>query len=394
MAPKSALGRALYQAAYVVTGSATVLIYQWQDDIVVDSGTGRTYSHPIGQVLVVYLAMIGLWIGRRVYLARRRRLPRAHREDPLPPPSGAPVASLASSAGMPLPSFRWYHAAPPGLLHFVSLFLTVLAVKYTTAAVVQILRGAVVIFAAGLTRILLKRTLALYQYFGIAIVILGVILVSAATLQRIPSKRKDPFGSNPLLGDVLIVSAQFFLALRGVLEERVMKQHSVHELELAGWEGVCALGSCIVTVAVGIVWPAAQLDDLGKFVTDMGASKWALISTLLLVAIQPVLQASGLYIIKACSAVTKTVLSQLRIVCVWVPSVLFMGGVVSALQLLGFAVLTFGAIVYTNSSLLRMPRWCYYPAAAPPEPSPEPAEVFADNGDVAIAVSTQQQAPA
>eukprot|EP00672_Neobodo_designis_P018381 CAMPEP_0174833728 /NCGR_PEP_ID=MMETSP1114-20130205/4407_1 /TAXON_ID=312471 /ORGANISM="Neobodo designis, Strain CCAP 1951/1" /LENGTH=449 /DNA_ID=CAMNT_0016067619 /DNA_START=58 /DNA_END=1407 /DNA_ORIENTATION=+ len=328
MAPTAGIPLILYQAAYVITGAATVLIIQWQDSIEVDSETGRTFAHPVGQVLIIYVAMVLLWVYRRSHLWLRVR-----RGD-----------TLEVGADIPLETFRWWRAGIPGFLHLASMLLTALAIRYTTAAIVQILRGAVVIFSAALTRVLLKRKLKWYQLAGIAFVVGGASIVSVATV----TAHQGDFGPNPLLGDILTLVAQFLLALRGVAEEHVMRTYQVHELEMAGCEGIVATALTLVVFAAGAAFPALALDDFVQFFQDIGSSNMALLSAVVLFVCQPPLQATSLGVVKVTSAVTKTVLSQLRVIFVWAPSVAFLGDKINALEIVGFAVLTFGVVVYEN----------------------------------------------
>jgi len=83
------------------------------------------------------------------------------------------------------------------------------------------------------------------------------------------------------------------------------------------------------------------------------------------------------------------VLSQLRVICVWVPSVLFLGGVVNALELVGFAVLTFGVLMYKNMVLL--PSVCYPPPPPPPPQHEEDGGGYGATASVPAAMDTEMR---
>ena len=203
---------------------------------------------------------------------------------------------------------------------------------------------------------MLRRPLPLFQWAGVFIVVLAIIVIALSTMRGTHGK-SNRFGSEPLLGSILVVVAQLFGALRGVVEERVMSQFNLPEIELAGREAAASATCCATAFALGWAVPELAIDDFRTFCLDVASSPTIILTTCILLIVQPLFQVTSLSVIKATSAVTKKVLSQLRTITVWVPSVLFLGGVVDALELVGFAVLCFGIAVYIGR--VPMPSACY-----------------------------------
>ena len=69
------------------------------------------------------------------------------------------------------------------------------------------LRGTNIIFIGLLSVIFLKRKLEWFKWTGIAVVIIGTVMVGAADLFK---ETEDSGVSNAIIGDIIIVCAQVY----------------------------------------------------------------------------------------------------------------------------------------------------------------------------------------
>ncbi|KAH0622942.1 hypothetical protein JD844_025883 [Phrynosoma platyrhinos] len=96
------------------------------------------------------------------------------------------------------------------------------------------LRGAVIIFTGLLSVAFLGRRLALSQWLGILVTILGLVVVGLADLLNSNDEKHQL--SEVITGDLLIIMAQVIVAIQMVLEEKFVYKHDVHPLRAVGTE--------------------------------------------------------------------------------------------------------------------------------------------------------------
>ncbi|KAI9597115.1 hypothetical protein BDF19DRAFT_435876 [Syncephalis fuscata] len=119
---------------------------------------------------------------------------------------------------------------------------------YTTASIYQMLRGAVVIFSAILSVIFLRHRIALFQWFGLMTVMLGVSVVGLSGLIGATSDPKPTDNASDTeseieefaraaLGIFMVLFAQMFTAIQFVVEEKILKHYAVEPLMAVGLEG-------------------------------------------------------------------------------------------------------------------------------------------------------------
>lgn len=81
----------------------------------------------------------------------------------------------------------------------------------------------------------LNRKLKSYEWFGIFLVMGGLLIVGASDM--ITGKNGDKDLNNVITGDLLIIIAQIIVATQMVVEEKFVSGANVSPLHAVGWEG-------------------------------------------------------------------------------------------------------------------------------------------------------------
>ena len=116
------------------------------------------------------------------------------------------------------------------------------------ASVVQMTRGAVVLFTCLFSLVFLGRKQFRYHYLGVFLVCAGITLVASCCGKKSESQRKLAH-----LGITLCVLAQAFQASMLVIEEKVLSKYTVAPMLAVGLEGLfgCAILAVVIFVSGG-----------------------------------------------------------------------------------------------------------------------------------------------
>ncbi|KAK8797059.1 hypothetical protein WA158_004269 [Blastocystis sp. Blastoise] len=150
--------------------------------------------------------------------------------------------------------FYWtniFWALIPAMCDFCSTCFMNIGLFYISASIWQMLRGAMVIFAAILSMIVFKKKFRLYQWLSILSVVFGIIVVGSAPLIKFDENSTGMSGNSDdtsmvILAICLVVFAQVIQAGQMVSEEFLMKRVYIPSTFIVGLEGfwggsVCAL---------------------------------------------------------------------------------------------------------------------------------------------------------
>ncbi|KCV69544.1 hypothetical protein H696_03965 [Fonticula alba] len=196
----------------------------------------------------------------------------------------------------------------------------------THASVYQMLRGCVVVFTGIMSVIFLKRKQYLFHWVGMFLVIAGVTIVGlASTLMT--GGDDAPAAKNPVLGDILIISAQIFTATQFVVEEKILGKYDAPPMLAIGLEGLfgglsTAFLMPIFHFAIGVNDFASMFDMKFAFMR-LFDSPAILISTIGSVISISFFNFFGLSVTKFMSATSRSTIDAMRTLFVWMFSLIF-----------------------------------------------------------------------
>lgn len=246
-----------------------------------------------------------------------------------------------------------------------------LGLFYTYASVFQMLRGTLVVFAAVLTVVLLKRRLRSHNYLGIVLITAGAALVGASSLlygksDRAAGGQHASAAPNPLLGDALVISAQFLNALQFILEEKYLRRLKAPVLLAVGAEGLAglALSAVALPMLASVRGPdGLPVDDAAAAVRQIGGSatlQWTTAATVLSIA---AFNFCGVSVTKSLSGTARAAIDACRTAIIWLFCLRMGWEKFHMLQVVGFAILISGTSVYNDILRSCMPLMEPAPAA-------------------------------
>jgi drug/metabolite transporter (DMT)-like permease len=260
--------------------------------------------------------------------------------------------------------------ALPALCDAGATTLLNLGLFYTYASVFQMLRGTLVIFAGGLTVVILKRRLRSHNLLGLVLITAGAALVGASSLLYEKQDRAAGGGAhaaaapNPLLGDILVVLAQLLNALQFVVEEKFLRQYKAPVLLAVGSEGAVGLlvSALALPVLARLTGPGGgPIDDAAAALREIRGDarlRWTTAATVLSIA---AFNFCGVSVTRSLSGASRAAIDACRTAVVWIFCLKAGWERFHLLQVVGFAVLISGTSVYND--ILRS---CVPSAEAPP----------------------------
>ncbi|XP_008274995.1 solute carrier family 35 member F6 [Stegastes partitus] len=358
----------------LTTGSINTLSAKWADMFTArgcHDDPEHTFSHPFVQAVGMFLGEFSCLAVFYILLCHDRRSPE-------------PKMNTGQSFN-PLLFF------PPAMCDMTATSIMYVALNMTSASSFQMLRGAVIIFTGLLSVAFLGRRLALNQWLGIMITILGLVIVGLADFV---SGHKDDSHklSDVLTGDLLIIMAQVIVSVQMVLEEKFVYKHDVHPLRAVGTEGF--FGFVVLTLLLIPMYfihvgnfsdnPRHVLEDALDAFCQIGHQPLIVLALLGNTVSIAFFNFAGISVTKEISATTRMVLDSLRTLVIWAVSLALGWEDFHGLQVLGFLVLLLGTSVYNGLHrplLARIP-CCAWMVTVDEEGSPEETERLFGEGRV------------
>lgn len=168
--------------------------------------------------------------------------------------------------------------------------------------------------------------------------------------------------NNIITGDLLIIIAQIITSVQMVYEERYVSGMDIPALQAIGWEGVFGFSvlSCLLLPLYFIhVGPPFNHNASGTLENVLDALTQITNSPLLVVALSGTIVSiaffnyAGISLTKDFSATTRMVFDSVRTLVVWMAALALGWQSFHGLQVLGFAALVFGMLLYNNVFVLQ-----------------------------------------
>lgn len=240
---------------------------------------------------------------------------------------------------------------PPATLYIFALvtlfesaafYFVNLAYLGLPGSVLQMLKGMKLIFTTILTITVLGKSVRIYQYLGVFVTLVGVVLVGYL------SDAKDMGWGNRSAVVLCLLSmtlSNLIGALAFVWEEKVMKQYSVEPLLLTGMEGVFGvLYSIIVTYCVQV----SHVADIKGGISKLEHSGMILFVFLFYTVAIGFYNFSAITVTRYTSALMRSLLEVVRTGTVWVVEITMRWDRFSIPEALGFLIVVCGLLIYSK----------------------------------------------
>jgi len=269
----------------------------------------------------------------------------------------------------------WYFLFP-AVFDILGSTISSISLSFLPSSIYQMFRGAVIIFTCSSSIIFLKNKYYRHHFFGIFVVVVGLVIVGLKAVLKGDSNT----GENPGFGIFLCVLSQAFSSGLMVTEEKLLKGYKTPPLKAVGLEGmwgvICYIFLLIIFYFIRCdSWPDFLKEGVCikedpdktdgyrlenaifavKQIWDSGLLKAYLSLYVLSIAS---FNFSGLTISKNVSSTARTIVDTLRTIVIWLffLTMPFLPEetkeTFSWLQLLGFFILILGSLIYNEILLI------------------------------------------
>ncbi|XP_067136782.1 solute carrier family 35 member F6-like [Centruroides vittatus] len=328
----------------VVTGSINTLATKWADTSSskgVD-GTVRKFDHPFLQAVGMFLGEFTCLLTFKLIFCLYQRKQKPEEEYPV---------TISGNQ-----KFNPFIFLLPALCDMTGTSIMYIGLNLTYASSFQMLRGAVIVFTGLLSVAFLRRVIKRYEWLGILIIIVGLVLVGLSDMIK-PDGSQEYSQNSKISGDLLIVIAQIITATQMVVEEKFVNKNNVPPLQAVGWEGF--FGFIILSILLVPMYyipvgknffhnPKGNLEDAIDGFYQI-ANSWqvclGVCGTVISIAF---FNFAGISVTKEISATTRMVLDSIRTLVVWICGMLLFHEKFGWLQLVGFLILLVGMCLYND----------------------------------------------
>jgi len=216
------------------------------------------------------------------------------------------------------------------------------------ASVVQMTRGAIVIFTCALSVLFLGRRQYRYHMVGVGFVALGITLVSLSTFFNpahgvgtgIPVS-----AATKIFGISLCLGAQVFQASMLVYEEKIMSKYTVPPLLVVGMEGTFGI---IFGLVLLTFLNATHIENTAGALYQISHSTPLLCAVVGSIFSIAFFNFSGVTVTQKASAVSRSTIDVSRTILIWGVELSLGWNSFNSLQLAGFFVLALGTMIYNR----------------------------------------------
>merc|ERR1719428_1937567 len=259
--------------------------------------------------------------------------------------SGAAGAVASAAASVP----NWIFLVPT-CCDWTATTLVNMAYLLLPASVIQMTRGAIVIFTCAFSMAFLGRRQHCFHFVGVALVVVGITLVSLSALIDPHQHASSGAASAKVFGLSLCIFAQIFQASMIVYEEKIMSSYTIPPLQVVGMEGLFGLGIGFILLAI--------VNFLGMESTPAAFYQIASSRLLLLVIIASIFSIaffnfSGVTVTQRASATARSTLDVSRTIIIWAVELALGWHAFSKLQLAGFVLVACGTMIYNRLVVIK-----------------------------------------
>lgn len=294
----------------------------------------------------------------------------------------------------------------PASFDLIASTMMTFGLFFITVSITQMLRGSMIIFSAILTVFVRKKKMLSYQWLGVLLCSLAVVIVGLSSILGNKSNNNSPVGLK-ILGILLVLSSQFIQASQVVVEDFLLGDLKAPVLVVVGMEGIWGfLISAVLFIPLFYFIPGS--DGSVGITTSNGSMRHLedVYDTLCMIAHQPliiyftlsfwfsiiILNYGGMVVTQETSAVMRTIFEALRTTFVWIVQVFIYYvfrkeqygeklNYYSIMEGVGFLLLVFSLFVYNAVVKLRCLRFLDYSTPAePPPPAVENDAAYTDFG--------------
>lgn len=346
----------------LVAGCANSLLTKYQDNQCVgdcDGDSPKTFEQPVFQTVQMFVAEMLCWIMHAIIT----RYSRTHDVDIASTyqPVGTSVEDVEDGEPAeigPLPELKGRKVSflsLPALMDTLATTLMNLGLLLVPVSVYQMMRGAIVLFVAVLSTVFLKHRITRVQWTGLLAVVGGVFLVGVSAAFKPKSDLADSsedreVSVKALLGVGMILFGQLFTATQFVYEEHLLEHHTLPPLRLVAWEGT--FGTLITVVGSAVIYfilpshPASF--NLVTGLHQVTESKQLVWSSLGIMISMATFNFCGISVTRTISATSRSTIDTCRTLGIWVVSLALGWEQFQFLQLVGFALLVYGTLLFNG----------------------------------------------
>jgi drug/metabolite transporter (DMT)-like permease len=258
-----------------------------------------------------------------------------------------------------LPKVNPLILAIPSFLDLLGSTLGFFAMFFLAASVSQMMMSVMMLTTCVLSIIFLKKRYFRQHWTGFLIILVGVTIVATnAVVQSNRNPTAAATNTQPI-GIIMYLLSLIIQATQCVTEEIIFRKFTCHPLECVGYEGASGILYYLILLPIfqfinvpKKVSIYGVLENSVEALSQCAANKYILLMVITYPMIIAVLNVSGQGITKYLSALHRTIIAQCRTVLVWVVALIIGWEKFYVLQLVGFAFVIFGSLLYNEIIVL------------------------------------------
>lgn len=275
-------------------------------------------EHPFQKPLFQNMGMfVGMTLCLFVYEYQRWTTPRSEETIPLK----ADAATIQAASQPQRSDWRIYYIVlVPAVCDFVATYMMNIGLLWINASIWQMVRGSIIFFVALIRWGWLKRAIHVYQWFGVAIVMLALSIIGYACMNTGDASGTGSTETQKLLGVLLVFAAQLVQATQCVVEEHLLHDVSASASQVVGLEGFWGLLLC-----VGVAMPLASYLPIEGLHEDTWDSLVMLYNSprlcaLFIIYVFVILgfNAFAMKVTQYINSVTRNILDTIRTMFIWI----------------------------------------------------------------------------